>query len=370
MIQARAQKCAFSFAYKKIAEKELLFHTFSYTIKIYLHQELTKGCDHVYQSKGMKHVSIQKVKDFLILNKIATKSEIVSATKLSAATITNILKELMNSRYIERVEDCESTGGRKAKRYRIRGCYMYFGLIHMQMFNHHTRIGFRIIDLDYKIVGNEERSFDSFVFSDMLDFIRDMQDCFPFEYVAVSVPGVVDHGQISECDIDSLNGMNIETAIQSVIPIHVTAENDMNTAVLGYAHFHTINEKNLAFIYMPDNHQTGCGLYLNGAIVYGSTHFAGELGFLPIGTAAQQEQLRDHDPMKLLVQQAVSIIAIVNPDCIVLYTPRLKEDGFQEAVEAYIPKQHLPEFIFVDNMDEFIFKGLITLSIESSRFKI
>lgn len=325
----------------------------------------------MYQSKGMKHVSIQKVKDFLILNKVATKREIVAATALSAATITNILKELLDSCYIERVEDCESTGGRKAKRYRIRGCFMYFGLIHMQMFNNRTTIGFRIIDLDYKIVSNIERSFDSFVFQDLLDFLQDMHDRFAYEYVAVSVPGIVDHGQVSECNIEPLNGMNIEAAIQAALPIHVTAENDMNNAVLGYAHFHTINEKNLAFIYMlPDNHQTGCGLYLNDAIVYGSTHFAGELGFLPIGSAAQQEQLRDHDPMKLLVRQAVSIIAIVNPDCIVLYTPCVKEAGFRQAVEAYIPKQHLPEFIFVDNMDEFIFKGLITLSIESSRFKI
>lgn len=346
------------------------FYSFSYTMKLYLHQELTKGCGSMYQSKGMKHVSIQKVKDFLINHKVATKSEIVEATALSAATITNILKELLDSHYIERVEDCESTGGRKAKRYRIRGCYMYFGLVHMQMFHNQTTISFRIIDLNYKIVKNAERSFDRFTFQELLTFIQEMHNQFAFDYLAVSVPGIVDQGQVSECNVEPLNGMNIEKAIQDAVPIHVTAENDMNTAVLGYAHFHTINEKNLAFIYMPDNHQTGCGLYLNDAIVYGSTHFAGELGFLPIGTTVQQEQLRDIDPMKLLVRQTVSIIAVVNPDSIVLFTPCVKKEGFREAVNAFIPKQHLPEFIFVDNMDEFIFKGLITQSVESSRFKI
>ena len=69
----------------------------------------------MYKSKGEKNVSIQCVKDYFIENKTATKTEIASATRLSLATVTNILKELLESKYIVRIEDEQSTGGRKAK---------------------------------------------------------------------------------------------------------------------------------------------------------------------------------------------------------------------------------------------------------------
>lgn len=324
----------------------------------------------MYQSKGMKHVSIQQVKDYLVLNKLATKGEIAQATGLSVATITNILKELLASNYIERVEDCESTGGRKAKRYRICGQFMYFGLIHLQLFQRKVQVRCRVIDLDGKIVLHKEYHFTEFLISDLEAIIKQIRKQFVFEHVAISVPGIVDKGNITECNIESLNGYNLKEVLEDTLAIHVNIENDVNTAMLGYIHFHTLDEKSVAFVYQPDNHQSGCGLYINQAILYGATQFAGELGFLPNGSRNDQSEMLAKNPMSLLVKQLVSIIAIVNPSHMILYTPCVGKVGLEEAVLKYLPKEHLPVFIYIDSMDEFVFKGLASMGVESARFKL
>lgn len=324
----------------------------------------------MYQSKGMKHVSVQQVKDYLVVKKLATKVEITQATGLSTATITNILKELMDIHYIERVADCESTGGRKAKRYRLCGQYMYFGLIHLQLFQRKVQIQMRIIDLDNKIVFHKAFDFELFQLSDLEATIMHMRNHFSFDYLALSVPGIVDNGNISECDIEILNNINLAEFLKQKFSLHVTIENDVNTAMLGYIHFHTLDEKAVAFVYQPDNHQSGCGLYLNHNIVYGTTHFAGELGFLPNGSREEQARLLAQNPMDLLVKQIVSIIAIINPSHIILYSPCVGKAGLSEAVGKYIPSNHLPQIIRIDSMDEFVFKGLASLGVESARFKL
>ena len=76
------------------------------------------------------------------------------------------------------------------------------------------------------------------------------------------------------------------------------------------------------------------------------------------------------NPLELLIKQVVSIIALVNPSHMILYTPCVRQPGFLDGITKYIPTRHLPEFIFIDNMDDFVFKGLATICVENARFKI
>ena len=113
----------------------------------------------------------------------------------------------------------------------------------------------------------------------------------------------------------------------------------------------------------------GCGLYINGSLLYGATHFAGELAYLPNGTLKEQEDILKKDPLSLLIKQAASIIAIMNPSLMILYTPCVETEIFKATIKKYIPVQHLPEFQFINEMETYIFEGLASLCIESSRYK-
>lgn len=324
----------------------------------------------MYKSKGEKNVSIQCVKDYFIENKTATKTEIADATHLSLATVTNILKQLLESKYIMRIEDEESTGGRKAKRYQICGQYMLFGLMSLQNIRQQINVNVRIVDLDYTVVYEKTHQFDSLPVETILSIIEEMKSNFDFSYLSLSVPAIADQGKVSKCDIEELENCQLKEKIESAVNLQVTVENDVNTAMLGYIYSHSINKESIAFIYQPDNHHSGCSLYVNQAIVYGATHFAGELGYLPNGTLREQELSLKEDPLLLLTKQAASVISIINPSHLVLFTPCVNESDFRQKINHYIPQIHQPNFEFIENMDEFTFMGLNHLCIEKSRYKL
>lgn len=323
----------------------------------------------MYKSKGQKNISIQKVKDYFIEHKYATKSEIASATKLSHATITNILKELVITKYIEQVEDCKSTGGRKAKRYKICGAYMLFGLLHLSVENGSVVAMCQVVDLDWQVVDSIEHAFVQLEMDDLVAIVNGLKAKNHFQYLAISMPGIVDNGKVTSSDIEGLENMDVQTFLEKHCQVHVMIENDVNTAMLGYIHIHQVESKSIAFVYQPDNHYSGCGLYINNAILYGATNFAGELAFLPGKTLQEQKIMLEENPVSLLVSQVTSIIAICNPSLVILYVPCIENSQFLKQIKDCIPKQHLPSFTFINNMDTYVFEGLACLCIENSRYQ-
>ncbi len=323
----------------------------------------------MYKSKGLKNISIQKVKDYFIENKYATKNQIAEETHLSHATITNILKELLENQFIVRVEDCESTGGRKAKQYKICGSFMSFGLIDLRVQNQMIHVECQIVDLDFVIIESLKYQFDTLDLNMLTHLIQEINEKHHIQYLGMSLPAIVANGKIEKSDIESLDGVELQKHIESVCGIHTRIENDVNTVMLGYIHTHVIESQSIAFVYQPDNHHSGCGLYINNSILYGATHFAGELAYLPNGTLEEQEKLLKNEPLSLLVKQVASIIAIINPSLLILYTPCVEKTAFLEAIQKFIPIQHLPEFQFINEMESYVFEGLSSLCIESSRYQ-
>lgn len=322
----------------------------------------------MYKSKGLRDKNIQQVKDYFLENKYAIKSEIANATKLSQATITTILQELLENNYIERVGDCESTGGRKAKRYKICAQFMYFGLLQFQVVNEQIKINCRVIDLEDQSVYERELWEITVSIEKIVSIIQDMRSKYAFQYMGISIPAIVDEGLLTKSDIEELADIHLKQSIEEALSLQVVVENDVNTAMLGYIHLHSMEGKSIAFVYQPDNHHSGCSLYINEAIVYGATHFAGELAYLPNGTLQQQEVLLKEDPITLLCNQVQSIIAIVNPSHMILYVPCIKQEIFKEILRKWIPEKHIPEILYIETMEEYIFTGLTYLCMQSSRY--
>lgn len=323
----------------------------------------------MYKSKGLKNISIQKVKDYFVENKFATKNQIAKATELSPATITNILKDLLNEHYIQQIEDCDSTGGRKAKQYQICASYMLFGLIDLRVQKQFVTVECRIVDLDFTMIKSYTYQFAALTINALIELIEVMKKDFPIQYVGISVPGIVNEGCIEKSDIEELENTNLKVIVENNCHIPVIIENDVNTVMLGYIHIHVVESQSVAFVYQPDNHHSGCGLYINHQILYGATHFAGELAYLPYGTLMEQEELLHTHPLQLLLKQVSSIIAIMNPSLMILYTPCVTLEELTREITHFIPKKHLPKFQYIQDMERYVFEGLASQCIENSRYK-
>ncbi|MEG0367849.1 MAG: ROK family protein, partial [Coprobacillus sp.] len=245
----------------------------------------------MYKSKGEKNIRIQLVKDYFLSHKVASKNDLAQATHLSLATITNILKELQDIHYIERIDDCPSTGGRKAKRYTICAQYMLYGLISLQVIGQQIRVGLRVVNLDYSIIFNENLEYEIITKNQLIEIIQDLQKRFQLIYMSISIPAIVNDGHLTQCDIEGFENWHLLKELKNKVHAKIIIENDVNTAMLGYVYSQSIDKDPIAFIYQPDNRYSGCSLYINKTIVYGSTHFAGELGYLSLASLKEQEAI-------------------------------------------------------------------------------
>ena len=323
----------------------------------------------MYKSKGDRDKHMQSVKDYFLRYKIATKSELSQETNLSLATITNILKELQEISFIQRIEDLESTGGRKAKCYTISGQYMLFGLISLQVIKQNIRMSIRIVDLNDKVINNEDIFYQSLLVKDLILIIQQLKDKYSLLFMSLAIPAVVDKGNVTQSDIDGLENCDLKKSIEDEIDICIHIENDVNTALLGYIAMENITQDPIAFIYQPDNHYSGCALYVHQHLVYGKSHFAGELGYLPLASLEEQERMSEDESLNLLVKQTASVISIMNPVYMVISVQNINPVIFQNQIDQLIPKEHQPIFKFVDHMDDYIMNGLIQQCIENTRYR-
>lgn len=323
----------------------------------------------MFQAQGQREESIQRVKDYFIKYQFATKSEIHEKTGLSLATVTNILQSLCEINFIERVDDCSSTGGRKAKRYHLCGSFMFLGLLNLKVIREKIEVGIQVRNLNRDLIEQSQKTFTSIDENTIIEILASLLQTYQITYVSISIPGIVEDDFISKCDIQSLSNCYLVKKIEDKLPLKVKLENDTNCAMLGYIHHHDTNDKSLAFIYQPDNNHSGCSLYINNQIVYGSTHFAGELGYLPFGSLDEQRQALTKNPEGLLLKQMVSVIALINPSYLVIYAKQVDENRLLDALAHAIPKKHLPIVNFINDMEAHVFNGLFYLGIEKSRYK-
>ena len=101
----------------------------------------------------------------------------------------------------------------------------------------------------------------------------------------VGVPGVPDPGTGAvrlAPNIPGLGEIDFRTSLEDALGIPVYFENDVNLSVIGEHWVGSgFGEKELVFIAVGTG--IGAGLMINGKLLHGAGHAAGELGYLPIG---------------------------------------------------------------------------------------
>ena len=138
--------------------------------------------------------------------------------------------------------------------------------------------------------------------------------------------------------------------------------NDVNAAVVGY--YASQNEyKSLAFLFQPIGRMAGSGIVVNGQLVRGMDHLAGEVALLPLNLSDAYLTLANTPEG---TKNIMSIIAIVAPEAIVVYSDLILDsqdvsDEIKKSLSQYSLKVY-PKIIKVENILEYILLGAMILS--------
>lgn len=145
-------------------------------------------------------------------------------------------------------------------------------------------------------------------------------------------------------------------------------DNDVNAASIGFG-IHYPNANNLALMYQPKIKYVGCGILINHRLCNGYSNFAGELSYLPFMSHHEQDEMLFKAPNDLLLKQLATICCVINPEIIGVCSDVFKEFDSSQLIN-YLPAEHWPKIIDIDNLDQLIKDGLYSLGIEVLKNKM
>lgn len=173
------------------------------------------------------------------------------------------------------------------------------------------------------------------------------------EIIALALPGILYNGKLSSTYITDID--DIELKIKQRYKQKVIITNDANAAVVGYYSLQD-KYKNLMFLFQPASLNAGAGIIIDGKLIKGNHHFAGEVSFINTTLPNSKE---------VLIKMILSTICIIDPQVIVLFSDLINDvNELKLEIEKTIPNDFIPEIVKVNNVLDYILLGQMILSIQ------
>jgi|SRR5690625_533996 len=232
-----------------------------------------------------------------------SRNDISWATGLSNPTVSTVLQEFSGLSLVTEEGHSSARGGRPAKLVRFNpqaSCVFTIDLA-----EHGTRA--LLVDL----TGNVLERRDGPVFGEhdtekLFSWLAELHVLWSARFeigrVAVSLPGVVEHGRGMVFFAPALGWHNYPLAdrLQHRLGLPVTLENDVNALALGEMRFGGFMTGSSA-LFLTITSGVGMGIVLNGQLFRGSHHAAGEVGYgwLPGKTRSGDSRIGESGPLEL-----------------------------------------------------------------------
>lgn len=307
----------------------------------------------------LKQANFSLIRQAIMEKGTATRAEIVKETKISSTTVRSLLFEMLECGEIESIGFDESSGGRKAERYRIRPERYHSAVFCITDHQIHSLL----IDVCGDILEKtrleiKDDDFES-VITAYLDDLTARQE---LRSVGIGVPGVVEGGCFWRQNPKNgkMEQLSIGTSLSRRYGLPVVLENDLNATAIGFARcyqkeFPCEAPDSINMVYL--HFEKGCisaGIIAGGQVIRGSRRFAGELGLIPmedertlkdwLNDAGSDEAYTD-----LVVKLLGWICGILNPQYIVLGGPSFREQctgPISDGLYAALPEQMAAEILY------------------------
>ncbi|MCZ8540075.1 ROK family transcriptional regulator [Psychrobacillus psychrodurans] len=325
----------------------------------------------------MKKEILSHIRTYLLESDSATKVELSERLEISFPTISKFIAQMEMNGEIISVGLDESSGGRRAKRYKYNPEYMLGLAIYLEK----AETNYVIFNCLGEI--KERGDVSSVLEENDLHLLtmcieRVVSDYPKINSIAIGVPGSVDNGRIFYIPgYEQFQNLDVKGFYEEHFSIPVVVENDMNAAVLGYQQNRGVKDnQSLVYLYSGQN-GPGAGLLINGNVVRGNTFFAGEVSFVPQNNNQNFRQALENGPkyddiafsmdyqIEPISSLVASLTAIINPHTIIFCNDEVDEEIIEIiaiASSKYIPPEHLPNLTISDWRQDYLY-GLQSLGI-------
>ena len=215
----------------------------------------------------------------------ATKGDLSAETKLSFATVSNLLKELMAEEIVQEYGYAESGGGRKPFLYTIKSGGLLFVGVEIQV----EQLTCVLTGLDSRRINHCTEALDAHEepFS-IIQRIRTMverllADCGKtveqVMRIGIAISGPIDENGIiiAPPNMPSWRNVPLRDLVERELGIACCVEKGANAGMIGEIEFGNYKEVHHV-VYILADAGIGAGLYINGEVYRGVAHGAGSIG--------------------------------------------------------------------------------------------
>ncbi len=305
----------------------------------------------------------------------ATIDELARIGGLEVETARTLVDELCRSgEFIE-----EDIPGENGRRYRFNSKYK---LILAICVLETDRVYIVVSDLYGEYLEQEELAANP----DTLDSFDSLVKRYLIKYPAIALlafgmSGFEDRssGRLLTVDFPKLEWIHFRDYFMEQYDLPCIIENDVNATVLGYYKTRDFGEnKCVGAFYFPQTHRPGGAICIDGVIHRGRDNAAGEVIFL---NSDIRWKHFDYGPVdygvvdvpKLICDLALPLVVYLNPDCLVIYgtwLPEGIEKELHKRLMEIMPREFLPDIVYVPNIVPDFLDGLINLALEKLEPKV
>lgn len=310
----------------------------------------------------LKQANVSLLRNALHARGTATRAQLARDTGISSTTVRSLLGELLENGELDATDLAASSGGRRAQCYRLRpesshcAAFCVAGrAVHALLVN---ACG-EIVQTECLRAEDEQDDIERVIAS----FLDALPASEPLRALGVGVGGAVDGGSYWRTDAHgALVRSDLGAALAARYGLPVVLENDVNATAVGFGRCYEkqfpredTQHTNMAYVQLSP----GCvsaGFLVGGKIVRGAGNFAGELGLLPSGCAAEQtlaQQLAacadDAAYSRVLTQALCWICGILNPQYIALGGTELRKSclaAISDGLCASLPRAMTAELLY------------------------
>lgn len=185
--------------------------------------------------------------------------------------------------------------------------------------------------------------------------------------IGLSTPGIINNGCVVSANVNGLGNVNLSVILESRYQHKFIFANDVNTAAVGYYASQKMYSS-LAFLFQPSNYLAGAGIIIDGHLIKGKHHLAGEVQYIPMALSDERLLLAKtpEGSLELVAKTIVSIVSVISPEAIILscvFIPHIHE--LKKELERYLPLEYIPDIVKVEDIQEYILLGQMILCVQS-----
>ena len=322
------------------------------------------------ETSDVRQENMAKIKRLLYSGKEYTKLDITRITGLSQGTCNTLLNQLESiGEVVCRQERIKNTG-RSSSVYRMNEEYRFYLCVIFEVKDSVKSLCLSVVTPLGNIRYSEKISFHMIESDDIICVVNKFLSNYPMiSKIVFGVPGIVKDGVITHCDIEELSGTDLPALMMSKTTLPVLIGNDMHLKAYGYYCSENNSDSIVTIAFFPENILPGTASIHRGEVICGSTGLAGMTAFLPFDfdMKKQLSMMNRRECMPIIVNNLVSIITMINPGKIILTGELItakKIPEIRSMCSEYIPKEHMPEFIFEPDPDKYYVYGMYRRAIQ------